>query len=201
MVFDECHRAVKDYSYTWLAKHYIENAQFPRVLGLTASPGSDLEVVEEVLDNLSIENIEIRTEDDPDVKPYIQNVELNYDYVSLDDNFKRIKKYIVDFLDDRALKLNQLVQTNFTKASSVSKIELIKLQAFLMKGLREGEKDFTVMKAVSVLAEIMKMHYALELLESQGIIALHLYLEQINTQALKTTVKATQSPILPDSPI
>ncbi|MBW2998536.1 DEAD/DEAH box helicase, partial [Candidatus Woesearchaeota archaeon] len=78
MVFDECHRAVKDYSYVWLAKHYINNAEFPRILGLTASPGSNLETIKEVCANVHAEAIEVRTEKDPDMKPYVQDVKLNF---------------------------------------------------------------------------------------------------------------------------
>src|SRR3989338_4789415 len=55
LVFDEAHRAVGDYSYVFLAKQYLRKADFPRVLALTASPGSDLEKIEEVCRNLQIE--------------------------------------------------------------------------------------------------------------------------------------------------
>ena len=43
LIFDEAHRAIQDYSYTWLAKQYQNTAKFPRIIGLTASPGSDFE--------------------------------------------------------------------------------------------------------------------------------------------------------------
>ena len=71
LVVDEAHRAVKDYSYVWVSKQYNKLAKYPRILALTASPGSDLEKIQEVVTNLSIETIEVRTDNDPDVKPYI----------------------------------------------------------------------------------------------------------------------------------
>jgi len=43
MIADEAHNAVKDYSYTWVAKQYHKKSRFPRIIGLTASPGSDME--------------------------------------------------------------------------------------------------------------------------------------------------------------
>ncbi|HLD96739.1 MAG TPA: DEAD/DEAH box helicase, partial [Candidatus Nanoarchaeia archaeon] len=80
--FDEAHRGVKEYSYVWIAKQYIKTARFPRVLALTASPGSDIEKISEVCKNLFIEEIEVRTEADPDVKPYVQ--EISVEWVNVD---------------------------------------------------------------------------------------------------------------------
>ena len=42
LVIDEAHRAVQEYSYTWIAKQYRKTSNFERLIGLTASPGSDL---------------------------------------------------------------------------------------------------------------------------------------------------------------
>ena len=68
---DEAHRAVGDYAYVFVAKQYNKLARYPRILALTASPGSDMEKIKEVCRNLFIEKIEIRTENDPDVSPYM----------------------------------------------------------------------------------------------------------------------------------
>ena len=52
LAIDEAHRTVKDYSYTWIAKQYNANARFGRIVGLTASPGSELGTINEVCKNL-----------------------------------------------------------------------------------------------------------------------------------------------------
>jgi len=39
LVFDECHRARKEYAYTDVAKKYVEQSPWPMILGMTASPG------------------------------------------------------------------------------------------------------------------------------------------------------------------
>ena len=41
LVFDEAHRAVKDYAYTLIAKYYIQQSSHPVILAMTASPGSE----------------------------------------------------------------------------------------------------------------------------------------------------------------
>ena len=83
MGFDEAHRAVGDYSYVWLAKKYSKEADFPRISAMTASPGSDLEKITEVCRNLMIEAVEVRTMNDSDVKPYVQEVQIDWIKVSL----------------------------------------------------------------------------------------------------------------------
>src|SRR3989344_6712803 len=90
MVFDEAHRAVKDYSYSFLAKQYKKRGNFVRILGLTASPGSDIDTIQEVIKNLYIEDIEVRTEESPDVSQYIQELDVDYVKVDLPDSFKEV---------------------------------------------------------------------------------------------------------------
>jgi len=47
-VFDECHRAVGDYSYVFIAQQYVKQCSEPFILALTASPGSTEEKIQEV---------------------------------------------------------------------------------------------------------------------------------------------------------
>ena len=55
---DEAHRAVGNYAYVFVAKQYQKLAKYPRIIALTASPGSDMEKIKEVCQNLYIEDIE-----------------------------------------------------------------------------------------------------------------------------------------------
>ena len=86
-IADEAHNAVKDYSYTWVAKQYKKKSRFPRIIGLTASPGSDMEKIQEVCKNLYIEEIEIRTDKDPDVRPYVHEIDVKWVPVELSTKF------------------------------------------------------------------------------------------------------------------
>ena len=60
LVFDEAHRAVGDYAYTYIGERYSKVSR-GLVLGLTASPGSSREAIQEVCRNLHITRIESRT--------------------------------------------------------------------------------------------------------------------------------------------
>ena len=87
LIEDECHRCLKNYAYTYIAEKYKEQSENPRILGLTASPGSDVLKIEEVCKNLFIEAVEIRTDKDPDVSPYVQETEVNWIKVPLPAEF------------------------------------------------------------------------------------------------------------------
>jgi ERCC4-related helicase len=83
IIYDEAHRATGDYSYVFLAKKYKQQNPKGKNLAMTASPGKNREKIEEVMQNLYLDAIEIRTEDDPDVIPYIQEVETIWKEVNL----------------------------------------------------------------------------------------------------------------------
>ncbi|QPG74147.1 hypothetical protein FOA43_001471 [Brettanomyces nanus] len=73
IVIDEAHRARGNYAYcTVVAQINRINTSY-RILALTATPGSDTESVQQIIDNLSISSIEVRTENDSDVSPYVNS--------------------------------------------------------------------------------------------------------------------------------
>ena len=195
---DEAHRAVGDYAYVFLAKQLMKLSRYPRIIALTASPGSDMEKIQEVCRNLFIEDIEVRTDDDPDVKPYVQEVETEWVTVELPKVFTDIQQFLLLFLRERFEKLKKLEILKKADARFVSKSDLLALQAELRGRISKGEKDFTVWNAISLLAEAMKIYHALELLESQGINALHKYFEKLVSDSKMAQTKAIAS-IMADS--
>lgn len=73
LVVDEAHRATGGYAYVEVVsflKHF--NPSF-RVLALTATPGSSVEKVQEVIDGLGISRVEIRTEESIDIRQYVHS--------------------------------------------------------------------------------------------------------------------------------
>ncbi|KAK9842497.1 hypothetical protein WJX81_002950 [Elliptochloris bilobata] len=70
VVVDECHRATGKADVVAAVAHMRKaRCQF-RVLGLSATPGSSREAIQDVLTNLMISAIEFRSEDDPDLAAY-----------------------------------------------------------------------------------------------------------------------------------
>ena len=188
--FDEAHRGVKEYSYVWIAKQYIKTARFPRVLALTASPGSDIEKISEVCKNLFIEEIEVRTEADPDVKPYVQEISVEWVNVDLPAEFVEIRKLLNASFES---KLESVRGAGYLQGiTGFSKRDLLQIQSSLHAQLAGDYKNFPLLKAISSMAEAMKVGHALELIETQGITSLQKYFERLSEDAKAAKTKAVK---------
>ena len=73
IVVDEAHRATGGYAYVEVVKFLKRFNQSFRVLALTATPGSSIESVQEVIDGLGISRVEIRTEESIDIRQYVHS--------------------------------------------------------------------------------------------------------------------------------
>ncbi len=188
---DECHRATGNYSYVHIAKKYVQHAQYPRILGLTASPGSDREKIYEIMHNLFVECIEIRDEGDDDVKPYVQNVNVDYCGVEFPAEYKIIHENLK--LSFRR-KLDEIKGYGYLNdAQNRSKRDILQLQAVLQSQIAQGEREPALLKSVSLAAEALKIEHAIELVETQGLHAVEKYLSELYEKAQTTKTKATQN--------
>ena len=88
----ECRR----FAYCFIAKKYMKIAKNHQILGLTASPGSTEGKINEIKENLFVDHVEIRTDQDSDVKPYIYKVDNEWINVKLPREFMDNKKITKD---------------------------------------------------------------------------------------------------------
>ncbi len=193
LILDEAHHATGNYSYVWLAQQYEKVSRFPRILALTASPGSDLEKIREIVQNLKIEKIEVRTDKDPDVKQYIQPLKFNWVKVEFPEEFKKIQQQLEEC---RKSKLLEAQKHGLNKGLNVTKTELLGVQRELQQTVAAGNRDFEVLRSISLVAEVIKVEHALELLESQGMYQLHSYFSKIQEAGKSTKVRAVKNLLL-----
>jgi len=191
LIVDEAHRATGDYAYVFITKHYHAVARHERILGLTASPGSNEDTIKEVCTNLYIEKIEVRTYDDPDVKDYVQQLDVMWEHVTLTPTIKKIRDYLQSCYDSRLQEAHSLGYLP-GKTDNYNKSTILSLQGALIAKTAHGERTQPLLRTISLLAEALKIQHALELCETQTINALHQYFSQLQTQARKTKVKAVQ---------
>ncbi|RMZ86737.1 hypothetical protein DV736_g6037, partial [Chaetothyriales sp. CBS 134916] len=73
LVVDEAHKATGEYSYVKVVRFLRRFTESFRVLALTATPGSKVESVQNVIDSLGIARVEIRTEDSLDIREFVHS--------------------------------------------------------------------------------------------------------------------------------
>ena len=188
LIEDEAHRCIKNYDYTAVAKSYRNQSAHQRILGLTASPGSDPEKIKEICRHLSVEEVELRTRESEDVKKNLQELEFEKVHVDLPPEFVEIKEVLKKIHDSYA---DELRQRNLLFGPA-TKVNLIKLQSRLINLLSSGSRNFTTFRAMSACANAIKLQHALELIETQTVLGFSEYMESLLDQAAKSKSKGVQ---------
>jgi ERCC4-related helicase/ERCC4-type nuclease len=165
LIIDECHRAVGNYAYRFVAEKYRDTARSPLLLAMTASPGGREEKVQEVCTNLSIGRIETRSERDPDVAPYTHPREIEVIEVELPVELRKAVEDLHELLDSRLRQLKGL-GFDVPRRQELSMKALSFLNSRIQEMIREN--DASGYAAASLHAEIMKLRHAVSLAESQG---------------------------------
>ena len=181
LVFDEAHRAVKDYAYTSIARYYVQQSLHPVILAMTASPGSEKERMEEVCDNLSIEKIEYRNEEDIDVKPYINPIDTTWKWFTIPQEYKYISSSLRAMLED---KLQFLIKKGLLRKKHpkwIFKSDLLKLGEEIQYkiNITIDELRGPLYAALMQQSSALTLMYCAELIESQGSQSLKSFLERI----------------------
>lgn len=185
LIEDEAHRCINNYDYNFLAKNYMENASHPRIIGLTASPGSERSRIREICRNLSIEEVEIRTRESADVREYIQELEFERIGVDFPAEFDEIRQALATLFS----KYVDELKNRRVLFGPASKTALIVLQKRIMLNILKGDKNFNQLAASSSCAQAIKIQHALELLETQTLQSFNKYLRTLLEQARKKQSK------------
>ena len=180
LIEDEAHRCVKNYDYNYIAKRYKSQAgENFRILGLTASPGSDLKKISEICKNLSIEEVELRTRDSSDVKSYLKEREFEKVEIDFPEEFEKVRATLTKLYEGYIEEL----KVRGIAFGPVNKTRLIQIQKQISNNLSRGEKNYNSMLGLSACAQAIKLQHALELLETQTIVGLKEYLEKLRLEA------------------
>ncbi len=173
IIFDEAHRAVGNYAYVGVSKAYREYRQH-LILGLTASPGSDKTKFSDVMDILGIEKVIIKNEEDADVKDYVKDVEVKVSYIPLPHEIANISRYLRLILNDIAEKLRR---NNIIPTRTPSRKMLADRVKALVNRAKRGEKN--LFGLIPYLTAAIRVDYALEYLETQGLEIFQDYMKQM----------------------
>ncbi len=194
LIEDEAHRCIKNYDYNFVSKKYQEQAIHQRIVGLTASPGSDNSKIKEICRNLSVEEVELKTRESKDVKSYLQELKFEKRMVDFPEEFETLREILKKLFNEyvQELKNRGVLWIN------PSKTGLIELQKKLMGTISRGNKNYNYLLAVSSCSNAIKLQHAMELLETQTLLSFNRYLKGLFKQAAdkksKGVIKLTGKP-------
>ena len=190
VVFDECHHAVGSYSYVYLSSRYVKECQNHLILGLTASPGHDKSKIKEVCENLFIQDITIKTEEDPDVKPYFNPINIDWIKVEMGPQLEKIRDLVNKALKVRLKGLKDLGVINTV---SVNKRDILKARSKVQRKIGQSvNPPKECFQAISILSAVINLQHALGLLESQGVAPFNDYVARLR----KKTTRAAKNILL-----
>lgn len=181
-IFDEAHRAIGNYAYTLVAEKLKDKAL---IVGLTASPGGDRTRINKILANMFIQNVQIRTKNDPDVLEYVKEIDVNWIETALSPDLKTIKSILDKLISEYTQNLARMGFPPQTK----SKRLFIALRQKILN--INSPAKYTILVAYSILLNLLHMQ---ELIETQGASALRHYMEKMAAKETKSAAALLRKP-------
>ncbi|OUM53407.1 hypothetical protein BVG19_g2685 [[Candida] boidinii] len=125
LVVDEAHRARGNYSYTKVVQFIKRfNTSF-RVLALSATPSADIEGVQQIIDNLMISKVEVRTESSPDTAKYMKTKQVEKVDCEVNENIRTITGYICEAILPVLRKANEAGIYDITDPARINSFQAL----------------------------------------------------------------------------
>ena len=148
-----------------------------RVVALSATPGSDIKSVQQVLTNLLISHIELRTDDSPDIRPYTHERRVEKIVVPLGDELASARDSYFHFIDVVVSRLKRASVIYNRDTKSLSKFLVLKARDAFRQNppLNLSRAHYGSVEGDFALA--MSLYHGYELLQRHGLRSLYNFLE------------------------
>lgn len=169
LVVDEAHRATGDYAFVKVVEFIRRFSKSFRVLALTATPGSTIEGVQEIIDNLGISHVEIRTEESIDIRQYVHS--RNIDTMTFDpsDEMEEAKSLFSKALKPLVDKLSSQNIYYGRDPMSLTTYGLLKLRQDWLGGPGRHVNQGTKFMMMAVFSILQSLAHSIKLLNFHGI--------------------------------
>ncbi|CAE1313197.1 FANCM [Acanthosepion pharaonis] len=179
LVIDEAHKSLGNYAYCQVVQELVKTTRDFRVLALSATPGSNLTMVQDVITNLLISHIELRTDDSSEIKMYSFERKVEKIVVPLGEELKSVEAQYVELLEsvvNRLLKQKVLYRQNI---KSLSKFIILKCR----DEFRQNPPHFLQHAQLGVIegdfALAISLYHGYELLQLHGLRSFYQYLQSL----------------------
>jgi ERCC4-related helicase len=180
IIFDECHRAVGKYAYTYIANEC--KLRGVQMIGLTASPGSDRRKINLLIDTLGITNIEIRLSTDIDVAPYVMQKDTNVIYVEKSNTINMIASLLKPVIDEHLQNLYNTGLSPFKNFERMPKGRLLEIGNYILK-LEARNYRFMALFNYSY---VLHLAHAYDLITTEGIAPFMSYMHGLDEKSAKS---------------
>jgi Fanconi anemia group M protein len=179
IVFDEAHRGVGNYAYTFIAELYEKQGVNRRGLGLTASPGHQAEHIRLVCENLRLSHVEVRDEKSRDVRDYIVAVDSEMRFIKIPPEIEVLRDILYSIIDVyRAPVINQ--GFSLPDARRMTRKEILRTQSEVRKEIGSYTKPprglYVVIRNLTALLRVVHL---LEFVGTQGLMPTHRYIQGV----------------------
>uniref|UniRef100_A0A4W4GJC0 Fanconi anemia group M protein n=1 Tax=Electrophorus electricus TaxID=8005 RepID=A0A4W4GJC0_ELEEL len=180
VVIDEAHKASGNHAYCQVVRELWNQTKQFRVLALSATPGGDMKAVQQVITNLLISHIELRSEESPDIQAHSHQRSLEKIVVPLGESLMGYHTRYLQVLEKFTSRLTQMRVLYHRDLATITKYQLIMareqfrrnppphIMVWTQHGVLEG--DFAL---------CISLYHGFELLQQMGLRSLFLFTQNI----------------------
>jgi ERCC4-related helicase len=179
IVFDEAHRGVGNYAYTFIAELYEKQGINRISLGLTASPGHQAEQIRVVCENLRLSHVEVRDEKSRDVRDYIISVDTEMQFITIPPEIEVLRDILYSIIDIyRVPVINQGFSLPDTRR--MTRKEILRTQSEVRKEIGSYTKPpHGLYVVIRNLTALLRLIHLLEFVGTQGLTPTQRYIQGV----------------------
>ena len=174
LIIDEAHHSTGERAEAQVADLYLELANEPLILGMTASPGSNTEKVQEICNRLRVGRIHLRTSEDNMLSEHLANLDIEELKVRVPDEIRELAEPLVRWQEsivERERRLGRYVMPGaVTHRGLANAMERANL------AVRRGQAD--AYGSMSRIGLAMSLHHLINHLLCQGLAAAKEFLDR-----------------------
>ena len=178
VIFDEAHHCTGEHAMAQVGRLYNSKSQNPLILGMTASPGSNISQVEEICKNLNLERIHLRTPEDPMISEYLSNLEVQEIKVNVPEEIIVLTNPLILWqkgIVDRERRLGIYIMPG-----EINHIGLSNAMDRAKKAINRGKKS--AYSSISQIGIAMRLHHLINHMLCQGTAASREFLNRLENE-------------------
>ncbi len=185
VILDEAHHCTGEHAMAQVGRLYNSKSLNPLILGMTASPGSNISQVEEICKNLNLERIHLRTPEDPMISGYLSNLEVQEIKVNVPEEILVLTNPLILWqkgIVDRERRLGIYIMPG-----EINHIGLSNAMDRAKRAINKGKKS--AYSSISQIGIAMRLHHLINHMLCQGTAASREFLNRLEKENSNKSVR------------